>query len=769
MKIKIKNVLIFALLIVSICFAEGASYLIITNDNFYNAIQPLAKWKHKKGIPTKVVKLSDIGASPTNIALIKNYIVNAYNNWSPRPEYVLLVGSGIYLRAENDDFDDYYANMTGDYRMELSIGRFPCATTAQCSLLVAKTLGYERTPYLTDTTWFRKATTIISEDGISHPDTVYWNDARYAHAKWIEAGYTLIDSLSRLRGNNSTSVVNSINNGRSFVFYRGSGTASWDTPFHQINPSNMTNGYKLPVVISATCATLSLFYDNYYGDRFMNAGTVASPKGSVAFAGTTLSTSGSGLARLRGTVGQKIFEAIFEHRLYRLGDALKWAKYEIDSIRPPYFITDRYREWNLFGDPELNLWTTKPRPLIVEHDTIIQTIPQNFTVTVRNSSITPVQNALVCIMMDSIIYQQGYTNASGVITFQIFPSHAGAMSVTVTARNMIPFEKNVSVTLGSLNHDVGLFSIIAPTGTVNSGTVITPRVKVKNYGISIDTCMVAMRIGSVYEATIENVILTAGETLTVTLPIWIAIPGNFPVIAYTDLAGDQYRYNDTVMNSILVNISNDIGVSTIIKPDSIHRQDSIMTPQVRVKNYGVVAQTNIPVTCSIISSSGVLQYENSHIIPNLAPNESLVVSFANWMPTTSQLCTVKFRTALPNDENIDNDNKVRLTFIFTGIEESDKKLQLINTMINSVQPNPVTSDNTTIVFSLAQPMYIRLKIYDAIGSVIRNLVNDDLRAGLHTHNWDLKDESGRTVAKGIYFCSLEVQAKCCVQKLILTR
>jgi hypothetical protein len=765
---KIKYILLYFIVVINLCFAEGAKYLIITNDNFYGAIQPLAQWKEKKGIPTKVVKLSEIGATPTSISVIKNYIVNAYNTWDPQPEYVLLVGSGTYLRAESDHYDDYYANITGDYRMELSIGRFPVSTAKQCSINVAKTLGYERTPYLTDTTWYRKGTTIVREDGTTHPDTVYWNDARYAHSVWLNADYRVIDSLSRLRGSTSTSIMTSINNGRTFVFYRGLATTSWYTPFQQVNPNNMTNGFKLPIIVSSTCATMDLYYTNYLGDRFMNAGTVTNPKGSVGFFGTTISTSGNGLARLRGTVGHAFFDAVFNQRLYKLGDAAKRAKFVIDSIRPSYFTTDRYREWNLFGDPELNLWTTKPSRLTVLHDTIIQTLPQLYNVTVRNGT-QAVANALVCIMMDSTIYEYGHTDVSGNITFTIFPQHIGVMSVTVTAQNFIPYEKNASVIYGVLNHDVGILSIVQPTGIINSAVTIIPQVKVKNYGVNLDTFMIAMNIGTVYNSMVENIILATNETLTVSLPPWNAVAGNHIVIAHTDLNLDQFRHNDTAFGSVIVNMSNDIGISAILNPDSAHHVDSIMTPRARIKNFGVMEQSNIPVTCSIISSTGILQYASTQTITSLALNESLTVNFNSWTPLVSQLCTVKFRTSLVNDENPSNDQKIRLTFMFTSINEQIENNELKRTSLGMIKPNPVINNNAQIKFSLARRAPVSLRIYDVSGGLVKTLIYENLNQGNHTYYWNTKDEKNNFVPEGIYFCTLVTQERNYTKKLILTR
>jgi hypothetical protein len=45
---------IISYILVSMCFAQqGAKYLVITHDNFYDAVQPLAEWKQKKGLKTK--------------------------------------------------------------------------------------------------------------------------------------------------------------------------------------------------------------------------------------------------------------------------------------------------------------------------------------------------------------------------------------------------------------------------------------------------------------------------------------------------------------------------------------------------------------------------------------------------------------------------------------------------------------------------------------------------------------------------------------------
>ena len=651
---KSKHIYIFILwfYLINFSFAlTGAKYLIITPDNYVSTVQPLADWKTKKGVKAMVVPLSVTGNSASQI---KDYIVNAYNTWSIRPEYILLAGFGSVIPSSGTS-DDYYANISGNYRIELSIGRLPFITLDQCNMLVAKTLGYERTPYLTDSLWFRKGTTLIGED--NPPDQYYQSDCRYIRNLWINSGYVHTDSFISTQGNNSTDVMNAINNGRAFVVYRGQSTVYWWTPFNNVNPSNMTNGFMLPVVISGTCATMDLSTTGYQGDRFLLAGTAQSPKGSIAYFGTTSLSTHTSL--YRGTVAKGFLKAIFDDRINTLGDATKQAKFILDSL---YGIQTRYAEWNLFGDPELNLWTATPKQLIVTHDTVIGTHPRVFTVTVNSGSVA-CPGALVCLMMDTLIYQTAYINDSGIAFLNISPRTAGTMSVTVTGKNLKPYEGSVLIRPDTLDHDVGIMSIIEPQGFVSLGTNIVPKVKVKNYGLNTDTFSVSFTIGSIYNQTLSTVILGAGDTITLSFPNWTANSGIHSIVAYTSLINDEYRANDTAYSTVNVVVPNDVGIDAILSPDTLQMLNQVIIPKARVKNYGSAVQSNFFATCSIVSSNGEIRYSNTQTITSLAPNDTTIINFSNWIPTIAERCTVKIRTNLIGDQNPSNDIKTKVTTI----------------------------------------------------------------------------------------------------------
>ena len=126
----IRKILLLSFMFIGLSFGLGAKYLIIVPDsNYYYAVRPLAQWKHKKGVPTRIVTLGEIGVPGTNISGIKTYIVNAYNTWSPRPDYVLIVGSTNLIHSSGGEaYDDYYSDMdfVGTDTMQIAVGRFPC-------------------------------------------------------------------------------------------------------------------------------------------------------------------------------------------------------------------------------------------------------------------------------------------------------------------------------------------------------------------------------------------------------------------------------------------------------------------------------------------------------------------------------------------------------------------------------------------------------------------------------------------------------------------
>jgi hypothetical protein len=425
---------------------SGARYLIITHDNFYDAIQPLVEWKHQKGVSDTVVRLSQIGSTANQI---RAFILNAWNTWDPRPEYLLLVGSGYYIpafcRGQGEDrlyTDNMFADMTGDYRAELAYGRLPCNSPEQCSVMVAKTLAYERTPYLSDTLWFRRGTAVVADSGDSD-GWLYCADARFFAGLAGAAGYVGIDSLFSSRGANQDDVVRSIDSGTSFVLYRGTAGANWWLPF-MVNPVQTTNGLRLPIICSFTCQTEALNrYDSMVGETWLRVGTPQNLKGAVAFLGNT--HNASHVAAPRSAVTRSFFEGAFSESLWHMGKLALRAK---DSIFAGFHDSLEYFGFNLLGDPELCVWTTTPQAIQVTYDTVIPG-PGDFTVVVQKAG-APLAGAIVCVLDHNSIYETGVTDSSGGVLFALDPRQPGTLQVTVTGFDCRPFEGTARVAAGAI-------------------------------------------------------------------------------------------------------------------------------------------------------------------------------------------------------------------------------------------------------------------------------------------------------------------------------
>jgi hypothetical protein len=84
-------------------------------------------------------------------------------------------------------------------------------------------------------------------------------------------------------------------------------------------------------------------------------------------------------------------------------------------------------------------------------------------------------------------------------------------------------------------------------------------------------------------------------------------------------------------------------------------------------------------------------------------------------------------------------------------------------------PNPFNPE-TAIRFALPNAETVTLEIYNAVGQLIRTLVEDEtLAAGIHTRRWDGRDQSGRPVPSGLYMVRLTAGQFHAVQKAMLVK
>jgi hypothetical protein len=86
----------------------------------------------------------------------------------------------------------------------------------------------------------------------------------------------------------------------------------------------------------------------------------------------------------------------------------------------------------------------------------------------------------------------------------------------------------------------------------------------------------------------------------------------------------------------------------------------------------------------------------------------------------------------------------------------------------TVLPNPF-NPTTTVAFHLDRSERISLRVYDARGALVRTLRNDVLAAGEHRVEWNGRDNTGRSVATGVYFLHFVAGKERVTRKVVMLK
>ena len=120
------------------------------------------------------------------------------------------------------------------------------------------------------------------------------------------------------------------------------------------------------------------------------------------------------------------------------------------------------------------------------------------------------------------------------------------------------------------------------------------------------------------------------------------------------------------------------------------------------------------------------------------------------------------RTQLAKKFRVENNN-LDITALIDNTGFSVKKIGEIENYPNPFNPF------TTIKYQLPNPSEVTLTVYNVIGQVIRTLVDEKQMAGYYSIQWDGKDETGQTVASGVYLYCLKTKDFVKSLKTILLR
>ncbi len=426
---RLAAVAVLAMMVVGPARAEGARYLIICPEYFEDAVQPLAEWKTRKGMLAEVVTTAETGWSSYEVLM---YIADAVADWEPAPEYVLFVGDSSQIQYFGSS-DVAYGSIDGDTFIEIHPGRLPAGSTEEVELMISKILAYEREPTL-DETFFRSAAFMVARDHDDDDWAHYFNDAEWAAALMGQWGMDNTEVFSSSTHPNAGADFRDMaDDGIAYATYHGQ-SAGWGT-YNQ--PGSLQNGPTLPIILGYTCGGGS------HGPSWLNTGTPADPRGAVGYVGQM--TSCSGCAHWRSSLRRGFWGYLFEDtescEVVTFGAAVEAARLNYYN---EHLATTEYSSSQLWGDPELNLWTGVPEAITVSHP---ETVPRGeFELSVSVSAAgSPCDGAVVCVMSDEGTYAWAETNEDGCASFDLDTAEDEGLYVTVTGRNLRPYEGTMTI------------------------------------------------------------------------------------------------------------------------------------------------------------------------------------------------------------------------------------------------------------------------------------------------------------------------------------
>ncbi|QDV50768.1 C25 family cysteine peptidase [Gimesia fumaroli] len=387
----------------------GPQYLIIAHDDFLQAARKLADWKLRKGLITKIVPISDIGNS---VSQIKEYVRNQRSKPGSKLRYLLLLGDVDQITTETisggafgSNASDYYyttkfdpAGSTDLVMPSISGGRIPAQSLAEANAVVEQIIRYEKAPPA-DPEYYRRMTFAgyfqddQPQDG--RADRRYMKTLESIRSHLVSLGFEIERvyvsnnpnpqyfrdgtpvptevKAALLNGAVATAnLVDATTEGQLITAHRDHGLESgWHMPHFQTGDLSGVTGTMPSIFYSVNCLTGRFDLSastNSFAEAIMQL-----PGGAPSLiAATRVSHS-----FLNDDLTKAIFDgmwpgvlptfpsstAAYGVRNNRLGDLLNYAKsyLPICGSGSPQYIKDHFEIYHVIGDPTLEIWKDVPR------------------------------------------------------------------------------------------------------------------------------------------------------------------------------------------------------------------------------------------------------------------------------------------------------------------------------------------------------------------------------------------------------------------------
>jgi hypothetical protein len=151
------------------------------------------------------------------------------------------------------------------------------------------------------------------------------------------------------------------------------------------------------------------------------------------------------------------------------------------------------------------------------------------------------------------------------------------------------------------------------------------------------------------------------------------------------------------------------------------------------------------------------------------PSSHLAWGVSGVSQESSGVCLIGI-TKIPRSGTGDSSYQVCFDFGASDVKEvkNSDVIRPEGFSLSQNYPNPF-NPTTTFRFTVPKSSHVKIEIFNIVGQKVAVLVDDHMKPGFYTADWNGKDENGRTVASGIYFYRMQADNFSDMKKMVLIK
>ncbi|MBN1559168.1 T9SS type A sorting domain-containing protein [candidate division KSB1 bacterium] len=366
--------------------SQQADYIIITVDDFYLQVDPLANYHASQGLTVQVVQVQDIydefGYGIYDREPIKEFLSYAYHQWArPAPTFVLLVGDASWnprrLRPENADYgggarsdfiptrlfeasvkhyeaasDNWFVCVDGprDALPDMFIGRLAVRSTDELSSVIDKICRYHRLGQ--KASWMKRAAFVadLGEGGsLAFEDSSDAIIRNYVPDDFgVKRLYLANTPMPAIRENIISTFADSVLT-MNYLGHGSVGTWSAKSIFAREDVALLPESDNLPFLLTLSCINGYFAHPNRNYSALAEELSTAEHKGTIA----AFSASGEAYPSPLYALSKKLYGSLYQQGDNVVGSFTMAGLLAMYATFPN--LVDHLQFYVLFGDPATRL------------------------------------------------------------------------------------------------------------------------------------------------------------------------------------------------------------------------------------------------------------------------------------------------------------------------------------------------------------------------------------------------------------------------------